>query len=625
MSLISLPVEVQVLILSQLSFRDIMRCRSLCRHFYDLVNTSKVLCFTIELGAAGMKDNPNCQELMSGKIEKLWKSNIAWANLHWLCRRSISLSGKTGQLFDFSGGLFFFTSPEGHTNTGNPTTIEWLTLPSRREPDVRHQPEKVTFDMLLFEFAVDATQDLIIGVELTSFRTNKFYTIMCNLHARSISTNKIHPFVARHVLSTRFASPITDFQVDAQICGNHVGILLSRRFGGRIRDSFDLFLLFDWTTGFSKANMGTYHMEEFWETFCFLTPDSVLIPSAVNSLLNVYSFNNKPDSLKHEISLLLPEPLTRRSLRHVFVSSQPPTLSSYFTHPTADNPPFIADMDEGILILQLDYRYHSHGIPGGVDDGLTSQQIVAIPRRVLTQFANLARGRTVWFESMIEDFHGRTNRMEPCHSMDSLIPVKPVPSHYCDHEQLYANASAHPQNKRFPHVHSEQWIHYTRWGIDSVSPDMGRYAYGSRYLGMSSRASLPNAPASSIALYDFNVRNDLRGLGHMLEEENVRPYPAADEEFNEDEDWDYDEATGDRKWPVYPSRIVATANVVNIPEVFKASFSTALPYRVTETEMMLPWDAAMIDGERIVGLEFYRFLFRLRPPGLAVTICSPVL
>lgn len=341
--------------------------------------------------------------------------------------------------------------------------------------------------------------------------------------------------------------------------------------------------------------MGSYRMEEFWETFCFLTEDSVLIPSACNSLLNVYDFDNKPGSLKHVVSLLLPEPLTRDGLRHIYLRSQPgPSESRYSSHPIGDCPPFIADPDEAIIILSLDYHYHLHGIPGAVDQGHNLPQVVAIPRRILTRAARLSRASDAKLLSHIEKFHGRT------YSDGSPLDTTPC----CEHEVLHKHACNHPLYKRSPHLHAEQWIEHTRWGLDAITPSMGCYAYGSRYLGMSSRISLPGAPASSIAVYDFNLHNERRGYEHFLEEDNIRPYPTSDDEFiNEDEDWDYDEETGEKRWPVFPSKVVMSPNTVSVREVFKRPFTTRLPYRVTETEMVLPWDSAVLDGERIIGLE----------------------
>ena len=345
--------------------------------------------------------------------------------------------------------------------------------------------------------------------------------------------------------------------------------------------------------------MGTNGLEETWETFCFLSEDSVLIPSALNSILNVYYFDDKPSSLKHAISLLLPEPLTRNGLRHIYVCTQPdPSRVSYASHPTGDYPPFDANPDDGIIILQLDYRYYHHGVTCAEDEGANLPQVVAIPKWFILEVTRRAREADKKLRRQIEEFHCRAH----VHDRKTKALLR------CEHEFLYYHTRKHPLYKRTPHLHSEEWIGFTRWGLDTVPPSTGSYVYGSRYLGMSSRTNLPEAPASSVVIYDFNLRNEHRGLRHLLREENVRPYPDSDVDFNEDADWDYDEE-GTRRWPVYPSQIVTTPSMVCIPEVFKRKFETRMPYRVTETEMVLPWDSAVLDGERIIGLEVSEISF----------------
>ncbi|KAL5530434.1 hypothetical protein ACEPAF_6692 [Sanghuangporus sanghuang] len=602
-SLCLLPIELQLCTFFNLRFRDVLTCRALSKHFCALIDSNKELAFTIELGAAGVRDDTNSLLPREDKFETLWQLNVAWANLHWLCRRQIQLSG-TGKLFDISGDFFFRAIESIDETRVTATTVEWFRLPSRRQPNLVSTPERLTFDVALVDFAMDAHRDLVIGIEVTNFRTGRLYTVSCNLYAKSISTNKVHPASARSVLFYRFVSPITEFEPLVEICGNHVGILLTREAHVTHRDAFDMFLLVDWTTGVFKATMSSHANGETWQTFCFVTPDSVVIPSTYDSLLNIFHFDNTADSLKHDVSLLLPEPVVCNGLRHINLRGQPfATASTLASHPTGDIPSFTPDAEEAVIILSLDYQFLSPGRTRTTERAYNIQQVVAIPRRLLARYASLAREGNLELMALIERAHCREHTTV-------IFEVKATgggSEALCEHERMHMNNRGHHRNKRFPHVHAGQWVHQTRWGVDSVTPSMGMYAYGSRYIAMSSRAFLPDAPASSIALYDFNLRNERRGYAHDLEEENIRPYPKPDEPFNEDEDWDYDELTGNKRWPVCPSKIVTHPTTVFIPEVFKEPFTTALPYRVTETEMVLPWDSAILDGERIIGLDFEDF------------------
>lgn len=166
MSLPLLPTELQLNALHNLPFRDVLKCRGLSRYFRALVDSSRELADAIELGAAGVQDNSSCLLRRRAKIEALWQLNVAWANLHWLCRREIPLSVSTG-LFDISCGSFFhFKESRG----GNSTAIEWIELPSRRDPKLTPTPRRIEFDSAIADFAVDAARDLVVGLHLTSHR-----------------------------------------------------------------------------------------------------------------------------------------------------------------------------------------------------------------------------------------------------------------------------------------------------------------------------------------------------------------------------------------------------------------------------------------------------------------------
>lgn len=339
--------------------------------------------------------------------------------------------------------------------------------------------------------------------------------------------------------------------------------------------------------------MGSNTAQECWESFCFLTTESVLIPSLCSDTLNVFYFNDTPNSLKHVLSLLLPETVEYNKLRHIHVRSQPtPAALPAFAHHSGDIPPFSADPDEAIVILSMKYRHlpeiYSYDSP----------EVAAIPRRVLNYFAYLARANSYHLTSVIEMFHRKMGKEA---AWAGSIPVM-IPEPYCTFEERHRHTSLNPLDKRTPHLHADQWVMHSRWGLDKITPLLDSFAYGSRYLSY-----FPGAIASSIAVYDFNILNERRGLKY--DKPRVWPCsgPGSDRFITKDQEWDYNECTGTMHWPVYPSRIVVKPTIVNIPNVFMRPFTTALPYRVTETELKFPWDSAMIDGERIIGLRVRSF------------------
>lgn len=128
--------------------------------------------------------------------------------------------------------------------------------------------------------------------------------------------------------------------------------------------------------------------------------------------------------------------------------------------------------------------------------------------------------------------------------------------------------------------------------------------HGSRYLSLASYHDMPDEDASAAILYDFNMRNVRRGV--QLTEPNEHPHDISDWDLDDWlEQWgDYlDDEDDERHWPVAPQRVVTAPSQVAIPEVFTEPFECALPYRIVDSEHVFRWDSAMLDNERIVGVE----------------------
>lgn len=72
---------------------------------------------------------------------------------------------------------------------------------------------------------------------------------MINLHILSITTNMEHPDSHQAQISQFFHVYCTGYGLNIKICGNHVGVLLSKPEA----DGADKFYILDWTTGTRKA------------------------------------------------------------------------------------------------------------------------------------------------------------------------------------------------------------------------------------------------------------------------------------------------------------------------------------------------------------------------------------
>lgn len=127
--------------------------------------------------------------------------------------------------------------------------------------------------------------------------------------------------------------------------------------------------------------------------------------------------------------------------------------------------------------------------------------------------------------------------------------------------------------------------------------------HGSRYLALASHRDIPEEHASAVVIYDFNV--GILSRGFELTQSNETPDNLSEKEMEiwENQWGSYFGEEDKRHWPVHEQRLVAAPVTVEIPEVFKAPFVSALPYRVVESEHVFRWDSAILDGERIIGVE----------------------
>ncbi|KAI0091531.1 hypothetical protein BDY19DRAFT_630916 [Irpex rosettiformis] len=84
-----LPVELFLKIFEHLGVVDILRCRSACKHFQNVIDHSPEMQYMIELHAAGYVDNPLCTGMGStARREALKKEARFWRNPKGTWRRT---------------------------------------------------------------------------------------------------------------------------------------------------------------------------------------------------------------------------------------------------------------------------------------------------------------------------------------------------------------------------------------------------------------------------------------------------------------------------------------------------------------------------------------------------------
>lgn len=177
MSLLLLPVEIQLIVLRCLSARDLVRCRQVCKHLTTLIDSEPYFELVTELGAAGYVDNPCFNDSTSNgaltKMDMLKDHIRASSCMHWGSRNMIFAEGKNKNFKAFNNYFFrlaytndpdvYHWTPEPHAVEENQTYVLLDMLPSRRT--VLGPPAYNKFDFIVDEIAVNVAKNLLVGVK----------------------------------------------------------------------------------------------------------------------------------------------------------------------------------------------------------------------------------------------------------------------------------------------------------------------------------------------------------------------------------------------------------------------------------------------------------------------------
>ncbi|KAK0184337.1 hypothetical protein F5146DRAFT_938832 [Armillaria mellea] len=182
-SLFSLPPEILTQCMEYLDYWSLLRCMQVCRTFKNIVDSSLALQYTIELAMDGMEDGKSSHLLNADRLGRLRDLRRAWADLNWKKFTRIPFSGECSA-YELVAGVFvkMFLGRE----------FVLTRLPSSTRPNV-DQTELPDQDMLVKDFAMDPSQDLLAmlvdDASPPSYTTSRILT----MHIRSLSTLHDHP------------------------------------------------------------------------------------------------------------------------------------------------------------------------------------------------------------------------------------------------------------------------------------------------------------------------------------------------------------------------------------------------------------------------------------------------
>ena len=129
MTLLDLPNELIVQILTDLTHRDLIACQLSNRLLYTTIKDSVLLQFQIALSTFKSADNPSCPLSLSERLKALKNSEDAWSFLRTDFKRRIDVNFGVSGIYDLTAGVFLLGNAAR-------TALHYIKLPSSIEDDV---------------------------------------------------------------------------------------------------------------------------------------------------------------------------------------------------------------------------------------------------------------------------------------------------------------------------------------------------------------------------------------------------------------------------------------------------------------------------------------------------------
>ena len=129
MTLLDLPNELIVQILSYLTPQDLIVCQLSNSALYTTIKASVILQFQVALSTYKATDNPSSSLSVSERLQALKASEDAWTFLRADFKRSIAVDFEVSGIYDLNGGVFLL----GNVSR---SVLHYVKLPSLFEDDV---------------------------------------------------------------------------------------------------------------------------------------------------------------------------------------------------------------------------------------------------------------------------------------------------------------------------------------------------------------------------------------------------------------------------------------------------------------------------------------------------------
>ena len=105
-SLLGLPSEILIGIISYLDIADVLSCQRTCCILRNIIGDSIQLHYIMQLMISGMQDNPFCRLPIADRLVGLESREAAWRSLDWEFVTSIDVPSRWSGVYDLTPSVF---------------------------------------------------------------------------------------------------------------------------------------------------------------------------------------------------------------------------------------------------------------------------------------------------------------------------------------------------------------------------------------------------------------------------------------------------------------------------------------------------------------------------------------
>ncbi|KAF8956210.1 hypothetical protein BDZ97DRAFT_1959013 [Flammula alnicola] len=387
--LIDLPEELRIQILSNLDYRSLLRCASVCTSLYHTLKQSSSLQYTIELALNGMQDAGTdipYAELLS----RLRSRRTAWTQLDCKDLTVIPI-GNECQAYELVGGAFAKSS-------GQDLKVMWLPTATNEG----HTLYRLSVGIPIRDFAIDPTLDVVAILEDDNLPMSFTQARHVRIHIRSISTNHTHPLARQSPLCfdvpahSEYGNAL--FTAVIQLAEDLVSLYTSKGhtvFMPRV-------LIWNWKKGVLIYDSDITGLPSGTYDFTLLNRSSFLLTSTKNhGSLQLFSLLDSPASSPELVTTLSLPTLNPTYRIHSFGIHSGPIHSN-----PPPNAPFTSVDAERLHVVNITYWTATpmHG-----DQGLFAFSMYVHNRVFLAYLEGRGRTCTVRYDSIGETDDSRDN------------------------------------------------------------------------------------------------------------------------------------------------------------------------------------------------------------------------